>query len=340
MIPQLTWGEKDDGVAILLYAPGEVTLRGMRVISETTFPDNSKVTLRIVAAAARPMPLFLRVPEWTSSYRASLGGRSYTGTAGQFLRIDRAWKAGDIIQIAMDMTVRQIGGGQEYPDSIALQRGPQILSLEAALNPDIPYPFRAAPTSAELARVREGAYQIDGRFVDRGLATRSGKLNFVPYMDASEPFVWTKTTNYLSNAPVAVTAFETEHWSRNGQEGGSITDERSDTYGTTDKGQTPALDYFLVGLRRPALVRRLVFMHGKSTAKGGWFRDIPRFEVKKTADGSWVSVGDVPGYREGAMIRAGQAFELTLSTPIEIVALRVIGTSQNYASCAELAAYQ
>ncbi len=339
MIPQLAWGQKEDGVAILLYVPGQVTVRGMQIVSETSFPENGNVRLRIGKAPGGNMPVYLRVPAWTANFQASVDGKRYQGTPGEFLRLDRKWKQGDVVMIAMDMTVKMLDGGAEYPGHIALQRGPQVLSLEERLNPNVPYIFRAAPLSTRLERTDVAQFRAAGIVVDRTLQKRDAALTFVPYMDAAQPFVWTKSPDGLSSEPVAATAFGIERWSRNGQEGGSICDERADTYGTTDKRETPANDLFAVTLRAPATVRRLVFRHGKSTAVGGWFENAPTFEVQRAAGGAWERVGPVPRYENGAALAQGQPFELTLAEPLEIAAVRVIGRSHNYASCAELAAY-
>ena len=76
----------------------------------------------------------LRVPQWTKSFTASVGKEKWNGKPGTFLTIDRDWKAGDTVNIEMDMTVRVLSGGKSYPDSVAVQRGPQVLAAEGSLN--------------------------------------------------------------------------------------------------------------------------------------------------------------------------------------------------------------
>jgi hypothetical protein len=85
-------------------------------------------------------------------------------------------------------------------------------------------------------------------------------------------------------------------------------------------------------------VNRLVYLHGRSTAKGGWFNEPPLLEIR-TPDLLWQPVGRLEDYRDGRNLKPGQAFELKLERPIEIIGLRISGKSFDYASCAELAAF-
>ena len=340
MLPQLAGGELHDGVVILLYSPGRLRAKGFALKMDTAFPAEGNVQISIESAPSTQAPIFLRVPPWAHTFTAKSGGRKYNGVPGTIIKLERSWKAGDKIEIAMDMAVTQIDGAPEYPGYVALRRGPQVMSLEASHNPKVPYLFRAAPVSTTLTRAADGAYTVKGAFVDANRQKQNTTLTLVPYMDSTAPFVWLKSAANLSTAPVAVTAYGKERWSRNGQEGGSICDERTDTYGTTDKRATPALDYFQVQLKMPAAVQRLVFAHGKSTPEGGWFAQAPVFEAQRVAGGPWERLGAVPGYRDGANLAAGQSFELKLPAPVEIAALRVSGPAKGYASCAELAAYR
>ena len=47
MIPQLTWGALDGGIAVLLYTQGSVNIDGNKLIEQTNFPDTGKVTFYV-----------------------------------------------------------------------------------------------------------------------------------------------------------------------------------------------------------------------------------------------------------------------------------------------------
>lgn len=158
----------------------------------------------------------------------------------------------------------------------------------------------------------------------------------------------------------------------------SITDEDANTFCTCDPrsygafsikrgklGESGEPVTFLVILDAPETVSRIVFRHGSSTREGGWFDTSggpPRLEVcrvfsyLKDADGGiaeypdlesseWDTVSLLTSYPKTdtsfpSNLKDGQAFEVLLTRPMDIVAMRVIGKpGGNYATCAELGAY-
>jgi DUF1680 family protein len=188
MIPQIAWGAINGGPAILLYTPGRATLAGVEVKSETRFPRDGRVTLTLDPGPARRFPLHLRVPAWTRRYTASAGGRKYTGKPGEFLTIERAWAPGDRVVIDMDMTIAVLAGGKSYPGHVALQRGPQVLALEAAVNPGVNLDDVVVP-----ARPRLAAGSGDQVYATRSKAGKA--LQLVPFADAVDMRVWIKSTS-------------------------------------------------------------------------------------------------------------------------------------------------
>ena len=68
---------------------------------------------------------------------------------------------GDTVDIQMDMTVRLLPGGDNYPGSAAVARGPQVLAAETSLNaeaisvlPTLAYPLQPQPEPLPAAPVR------------------------------------------------------------------------------------------------------------------------------------------------------------------------------------------
>lgn len=114
MIPQLTWGTREGGAAVLLYVPGHVTLQtGAEEVSietRTNYPAGGSIALTVRPLRTARFPLYLRVPAWTTSYTATVAGHKFNGTPGQFLTIDREWEAGDQVDVDLDLTVRVVPG--------------------------------------------------------------------------------------------------------------------------------------------------------------------------------------------------------------------------------------
>jgi len=128
LIPELAWGTMPDGPAIELYTAGSVETPFAKIVSETQYPADGAVKLTVRDVKRARFALSLRVPQWTKSFTAKVGKQKLTGKAGEYLKIEREWKNGDTVEIAIDMTVRVVPGGKSYPDSVAIERGPQVLA--------------------------------------------------------------------------------------------------------------------------------------------------------------------------------------------------------------------
>jgi DUF1680 family protein len=196
MIPQLAWGSRGGGVAVLFYVPGHMSVDGIGIDVKTLYPVEGSAVLTVNPAKAARFPLYLRVPAWTARFTATAGGQTYKGVAGQFLAIERDWKPGDQVTVDMDMTVRVLPGGASYPYSVAIARGPQVLALEQAVNPSVLDLQAAGPRSAEVKLADAGirlprdwrgnqAYLMEGV-----VAGKPQQLTLVPFTDARTYRVW------------------------------------------------------------------------------------------------------------------------------------------------------
>lgn len=121
----------DDGLAAVVYAPSEVstTVHGVpvRVEEQTGYPFRENVTLAVHPERAATFPLALRIPEWATDATVAVNGTAVAGAkAGQFLRIEREWRAGDRVEVRFPMAVRL---SHWYNNSIAVERGPLVYSL-------------------------------------------------------------------------------------------------------------------------------------------------------------------------------------------------------------------
>jgi DUF1680 family protein len=200
MIPQLAWGGRDDGAAVILYVPGRVSVDtgagAVAIESRTAYPVDGEVDLTLRPAKAARFALYLRVPAWTAHYDATAGGRTYQGEPGTFLRIDREWAPGDSVKVAIDLTTRVVAGGPSYPYNVAVARGPQFLALESTLNRGTPDLQAAGPRAAQVTLsdahdqlpatwAGTQAYRLDGQ-----VAGKPKQLLLVPFADARSYRIW------------------------------------------------------------------------------------------------------------------------------------------------------
>ena len=122
----------DEGLAAVVYGPSVVktVVRGgvrVSVSEETEYPFRDKVRLSISPEKPARFPLLLRIPAWAGGASIAVNGRPAAGVKpATFYRLDRVWKNGDRVELTLPLRVR---ASRWYGDSVALERGPLVLSL-------------------------------------------------------------------------------------------------------------------------------------------------------------------------------------------------------------------
>lgn len=139
----------DDGVAAVLYssstlvqvrvgaggrrgARGSVSGGGIVSLRETTdYPFDGKVRIEVVAGAAVNFPLYLRVPGWASGATVSVNGEGQAANAAgdDYIRIERAWRAGDVVELTLPMKV-SVKTWDKNKNSVSVNYGPLTFSLK------------------------------------------------------------------------------------------------------------------------------------------------------------------------------------------------------------------
>jgi uncharacterized protein len=109
----------------------------LKIKSVTKFPMDGNAVFSITPSKTGTFPLDFRVPGWSANFTAKVGAETYHGVKDQFLRIKRRWKAGDKVEISLEMPLQVISGGISYPNAIAFKRGPQVLAIDQGLNPSV-----------------------------------------------------------------------------------------------------------------------------------------------------------------------------------------------------------
>ncbi len=146
-------------------------------------------------------PLRLRIPEWTTKFVADVGGSHLFGKPGEFLTINREWKRGDTVKIAINMSVHVVDGAAAYAERVAIQRGPQVLALGRTLNPAITDLSTAGPISTDPSQLKIPALEsrFPANWAGNQAYTFPGEYNghrqelvLVPFADAINYCVWMK----------------------------------------------------------------------------------------------------------------------------------------------------
>jgi len=126
----LVMASPGNGLAVMVYAPCVVStvVRNVPVEMEvaTEYPFRGSVEVRVAAAAPLTFPLRLRVPEGEQPVFTVNGQAVIPAMHERFARIEREWRAGDVLRMTMAMKPRMVEGAL---GTVSVMRGPLVFSL-------------------------------------------------------------------------------------------------------------------------------------------------------------------------------------------------------------------
>jgi DUF1680 family protein len=149
-LPEYVFSFDDDGVFVNLYTSATVHHalpdgRRIALTVETDYPHGGEVLVRFDGDSPTPFALRLRIPGWCEAATAEWPGRKKTRVeGGDALAIDRTWKKGDAVRLALAMPVRMIPPDprvEANAGQVVFARGPVLFCLEQE---DVPFPVEQA----------------------------------------------------------------------------------------------------------------------------------------------------------------------------------------------------
>ena len=166
---------------------------------ESSFPENGNSIITVNTSQTAFFPLALRVPSWSRSFIAEVGGKEYKGIDNQYLVIKRVWKSGERIKVSFKIPIQILSGGKSYPGQIAFQRGPQVLAFDSSLNIELLKKYQFGSNQKLLVEKPESksdsallpekwignqAYKVN--IMGKNANTTNQQLIMVPFADASQ----------------------------------------------------------------------------------------------------------------------------------------------------------
>lgn len=144
-IPKISgwaYSQTDKGIAVNLYGGNELSTHlpdGSELVlkQETGYPWEGNVKISLEKCKNTPFEILLRIPEWADGSSILVNGErsDLAALPGTYVKIERKWKKGDILELTMPMDIRFIEGNpliEEVRNEAALQRGPIVYCLESA----------------------------------------------------------------------------------------------------------------------------------------------------------------------------------------------------------------
>ncbi|HOT98720.1 MAG TPA: glycoside hydrolase family 127 protein [bacterium] len=131
---QFIYTHRGDSLFLNLFIASELLWRdkGVRIRQETTFPYEERTTLTVTEGSC-DFKLLVRYPGWVNrgDLKIRVNGENwpYSALPASFVGIERKWKKGDVVQIALSMH-SSIEPMPNVPEYIAFMHGPILLGAK------------------------------------------------------------------------------------------------------------------------------------------------------------------------------------------------------------------
>jgi DUF1680 family protein len=139
------YGQAEGEVAVHLYCDSTATLdigsAEVTLTQNTRYPWDGAIGITVDVAKPTRFALHLRIPDWCRKATLSVNGSPVDLNAAKsdgYARIEREWKAGDTVQLDLDLAVEQLYAHPEVRQDVGrvtLKRGPLVYCLEGIDNP-------------------------------------------------------------------------------------------------------------------------------------------------------------------------------------------------------------
>ena len=176
------WFESSSGLYLNLFIPSELDWRKgrMKIRVETTYPENGKVRI-VFSGKKMRKPLMIRYPSWAGKgLKISVDGEpvSYAGEPGSFIKLDRIWKGGTVIDMEIPMPL-YTESMPDNPNRLAFFCGPVVLCGDLGREPQSDIP----PLVGSFSSVKTALVPVTGTPLTFRLTTMStpGGLMMVPF---------------------------------------------------------------------------------------------------------------------------------------------------------------
>lgn len=208
---QNTWyATADNGVAALVYAPSEVTLKvadgiNVNIKEETIYPFDESVLFSISYSDKKVkkagFPFHLRIPGWCKSPILTINGESldFTLSDNNIIIVDREWINGD--KLLAEFPV-EVSVSRWYDNSVVIERGPLVYALKLNEN----WEKKTFGTDREKDQYGEWFYEVTTDspwnyvFMHNQLKKEVLKENFIVEKKSSmAEYPWT-----LNDAPIKI----------------------------------------------------------------------------------------------------------------------------------------
>lgn len=155
----------EDTVYVNYYGDGPMnakTPNGQTVVltQATRYPTDGTVRVTVDGLAdEETFTLALRIPVWADGSTVTVDGVTHAAVSGDYFRLERTWKNGDVIELVIGMTFHA-WVNENDPATASVYYGPVLLACEKKqLVENGKFPFRAL-ASAKVAEADDGMHWL------------------------------------------------------------------------------------------------------------------------------------------------------------------------------------
>jgi len=160
-VPGYFYAQKNNEIYVNLFASNSISLplskTTVEITQETNYPWEGDVTFKISVTEPTDFTLRIRIPGWAKNNPVPGDLYAYTGDSekefslsingGQvntepekgYVKIEREWVNGDVVELNLPMQVRKVISNEkvkEISGKVAIERGPIVYCAEQADNPE------------------------------------------------------------------------------------------------------------------------------------------------------------------------------------------------------------
>jgi DUF1680 family protein len=132
-IDNMAYRNPDGGLTVTFYGPATIItslsdIGNVQLVMDTIYPFEDSVKIVVNPDKDARFPLELRIPGWCKSAKIKVNGKPVLADTkpGQYASVDREWRKGDVITLAMNIPVKIVDypAGELYAPGAAILRGP------------------------------------------------------------------------------------------------------------------------------------------------------------------------------------------------------------------------
>lgn len=125
----------EHGVWIHHYGSNEFSYGDdLALEQKTDYPWDGRITITVHQAPNRTFFIKLRIPAWAKSASVKVNGVSLPAPSNVYVKAERKWSAGDVVEIDLPMHVRLMEAhpkAEHLRNQVAIMRGPILYCLES-----------------------------------------------------------------------------------------------------------------------------------------------------------------------------------------------------------------